>query len=230
MRNMAAIKTLALIVALAAVFTLVKFTSLGEVLTQSNLQNQIGALGALAPIGFVAVYAVATAFGVPATIFTVTGGALFGWMAGALLSALGATFGASGSFIMSRALAHDFMMEKFGRTPWFKKLDEGICNGGLFFIMFVRIVPIFPFSGTNFSAGLTKIKFRDYFLGTLLGVMPASFIFTYAADSFIKAAAGEFDPAIIISLSAMGVLALLPLFVKNWRASKVEEELGAIKK
>ena len=206
---------LALILLVALAF---KLFGLGEYFTREYIEQLLERLGSWAPAGFISVYAVATILGVPGTILTVLGGIIFGSYLGTLLIVIGATLGASGAFFVSRFLARDFILEKFGSASWFKKLDEGIESRGLYFILFIRLVPVFPFNGINFASGLTNIKFRDYFIATAIGIIPASFVFANAASKAASAATGgEIGAGFYLSLVMLGILALVPMIYNKYK-------------
>ncbi|VAX19385.1 hypothetical protein MNBD_NITROSPINAE02-1669 [hydrothermal vent metagenome] len=221
-RSKGAIVKLFVFLALAiALFVLIKFTNLGGYFSREHVEGALKQLGVYAPIGFVAIYAIATIIGVPGTILTIIGGVIFGSILGTISVVAGATIGACGAFFVSRFLARDFVAEKFMEKQWFKKLDKGIEDQGLYYILFIRLVPLFPFNGINFASGLTSVKFRDYFIGTAVGIIPASFVFVNAASKASDAASkGEASPGLFISLALLGLLTLAPVAYKKYKSTK----------
>ncbi|MGK7345471.1 MAG: TVP38/TMEM64 family protein [Candidatus Nitrospinota bacterium M3_3B_026] len=210
--------------AVAAAF---KYTDIGYYFSREFIEKTLDRLGVWAPAGFVLIYAVGTTLGVPGTIMTILGGVLFGSLLGTVLVVIGATTGACCAFLVARFLARDFIAERFGSAPWFKRLDRGIKEEGIYFILFVRLVPIFPFNGLNFATGLTNVRFRDYLLGTFLGIIPASFIFVNAAAQAAEAAAGErVGPGLFVSLALLGMLALVPVAYKRYKGAGDHREGG----
>ncbi len=213
---------IALVAAVVAVF---KLTNIGVYFSQEFIQGSLDRLGPMAPVGYVAIYVVGTVLGVPGTILTIIGGVVFGSYLGTVLIVIGATIGASGAFFVARFFARDFINEMFGKTRWFKKLDDGIKEHGLYFILFIRLVPVFPFNGINFASGLTKVKFRDYFIGTAVGIIPASFVFANAASKAAEAAAGgEIGLGFYLSFALLGVVAMIPVLYKWIKARKESQK------
>lgn len=207
-----------LILAVAATF---KWTDIGSYFSREYIEDTLNRLGSFAPVGFVLFYGLATTLGVPGTILTIIGGVVFGSYLGTLLIVIGATLGASGAFFVAKFLARDFINEMFGKTPWFKKFDDGIKENGLYFVLFIRLVPVFPFNGINFASGLTKIKFRDYFIGTAVGIIPATFVFANAASKAAEAAAGgKIGAEFYVSFALLGVIAMIPLIYKRIKSKK----------
>ena len=210
-----------------AVFIAIRRTGLGAYFSRENMEALLAGFGPWAPAGYVALYAVGTMLAVPGTILTIIGGVVFGPIFGTLLIVIGATLGASGAFLIARFLARDFITQMFGGADWFRRLDNGIARYGLFFVLFVRLIPVLPFNGINFASGLTKVRFRDFFIGTFFGIIPASFIFANAASQAAGAAAGErIGTGFYVSLALLGVLALIPVIYKKFMDSH-EEGKGA---
>lgn len=216
-----------IILALAVVAAF-KWTNIGVYFSREYIEATLNRLGALAPVGYIVFYSLAATLGVPGTILTIIGGVVFGSYLGTVLIVIGATLGASGAFFVARFLARDFIYESFGKTPWFEKLDEGIKTDGLYFILFIRLVPVFPFNGINFASGLTKVRFRDYFIGTAIGIIPASFVFANAASKAAEAASsGKIGAAFYLSFALLGVIALIPVVYKRIKSKKQSgEEVG----
>jgi len=209
------------IILVLAVVAAFKWTNIGLYFSREYIETTLNKLGNLAPVGYVAFYALASALGIPGTILTIIGGVVFGSYLGTLLIVIGATLGASGAFFVARFLARDFISEMFGKANWFEKLDKGIETNGLYFILFIRLVPIFPFNGINFASGLTKVRFRDYFIGTAIGIIPGSFVFANAASKAAEAASGgKIGAGFYISFALLGVIALIPAIYKQIKSKK----------
>lgn len=185
-------------------------------LPMNAFNEAIKGMGYWAPIGFAAIFIVATAFGAPTSIFSAAGGIIFGGTVGTILAVLSATIGATLAFLFTRHFARDFVTRKLGPKPWFVKLNDGLNRSGLYFVMFARVVPVFPFNGANFASGVTSVSLRDYFFGTLIGVIPANIIFANSASQAASAASGAgFDVTALIWLSSLGALVLLTAIVKT---------------
>lgn len=210
------VKLAIFIILAVAAFIAIRRTGLGAYFSQENMEALLAGFGPWAPVGYVALYAVGTMLAVPGTILTIIGGVVFGPVFGTLLIVIGATLGASGAFLIARFLARDFITQLFGAADWFRRLDDGIARYGLYFVLFVRLIPVLPFNGINFASGLTKVRFRDFFIGTFFGIIPASFIFANAASQAAGAAAGEpIGTGFYLSLALLGVLALIPVIYKK---------------
>jgi uncharacterized membrane protein YdjX (TVP38/TMEM64 family) len=138
------------------------------------LAEGLRAAGPWAPILFILLYAIWVTLFLPAIVVSIAGSLLFPLFPATLTIILGATLGASLSFYVARLAGGDFVTGLLrGRlAAW----EEGLSRNGFLFIFYLRLLYA-PFTYVNFAAGLTRIGFRDFFWGTLLGIIPGSFIF-----------------------------------------------------
>jgi uncharacterized membrane protein YdjX (TVP38/TMEM64 family) len=220
-------KVFLLALLVAAFLLLLHRTELRQRFTEENLQCIAERFGIWAPIAYMALYALSTVLALPGTVMTISGGVLFGKWFGTLWAALGATLGACCAFTLARTLGRDFVARRLAGRGWFQALERGIAEGGLSFVLFVRVVPIIPPTGINFGSGLTSVRFRDYLLGTLIGLLPSTFVYTsVAADAHSLAVAEHFHPSLslLVGLGAigMGLLSLLPVLYRRRRATHEE--------
>jgi uncharacterized membrane protein YdjX (TVP38/TMEM64 family) len=160
---------------LAAVYV-VRFTSVKEYLTAETLGTLLDKAGIWAPVAFILVYAVGVCLFVPGTLITAIGAAIFGPYWGFLYVWVGAMIGASTAFFVGRSLGREFAASLIGDR--LGKYDDAIERNGFATVLYLRLV-YFPFTPMNFGMGLTKVRFRDYFFGTGLGIIVGTFIFTF---------------------------------------------------
>jgi uncharacterized membrane protein YdjX (TVP38/TMEM64 family) len=171
----------------------------------------VGRLGILAPLVFIAAYAVATVFFLPGVLFTLAGGALFGPWFGTLYNLAGATLGASLSFLTARYLARDWVAQRAGKR--LRQLIDGVDEEGWRFVAFVRLVPLFPFNLLNYALGLTRIPLLQYTLTSFLFMAPGGAAYTYLGYAGREAAAGG-EGVIRRVLLALAIVACIA-FVSN---------------
>jgi len=221
-KKKSAIKLIFIVIFISAIIFIFRYFNLHEHLTLQKLHNLVDSFGIFGPLAFVLLYAVASTFGLPGTIFTIAGGIIFGKWLGTALNITGATLGACAAFAIGRFAARDVMAQKFRGQKWFDKLEKGIAEDGLNYMLFVRLVPVFPYNGLNYGASLTGISFKNYLIGTFFGMMPASFIFTNAAAEIGESIEEGFTltAGMITSLVLLGILALVPIAVKKYKVYK----------
>ncbi len=162
-------------------------------------------------------YVLATSASLPgALLLTLLAGALFGPIAAFFLVSFAATLGASVSFLLSRFLLSDFIRHHFAGA--FIAIDEGVKRSGAFYLVSIRISPIFPYFIVNLVMGLTKMKLGVFALSSYVGLIIPTLIYVNAGReiSEIHSLADVLNPSLVISLS---LLALLPIAGK-WVSRK----------
>lgn len=165
----------------AAVLVLLVVASVVLVLTTDlpdpgPLRDRVAAAGPWGVLAFVLVYAAVTLTPFPASALTIASGLLFGLAAGAALVVFAATLGAWLGFLLARWLGRDGV----SRISWARitSLDAMLQRRGLIAVLIVRLVPLFPFMAVNYAAGLSSVRQRDYLLGTVVAIIPATVGYT----------------------------------------------------
>lgn len=150
-----------------------------------SVKATVRSYGALGPLVYMGIYAVGTVLFVPGAPLTLAGGALFGPWFGTLYTVIGATIGAVFAFLVTRFFRTSVTLpdSQSALIQKVRSYDAEIAKHGFVTMLFLRFVPLFPFNGLNFALGLTSVTFRDYFFGTLLGIIPGTFAYTYFGDS-----------------------------------------------
>ena len=237
---------LALIVCLMiAVYTL----GLHEYLSLQNiaehreeLRQFIAGNLALALLIYGLIYACAVALSIPgATLLTIVGGLLFGWLAGALAAIMAATAGATVIFLAASTSLEKALARKAGSLV--TRIQEGFARDAFNYLLFLRLTPVFPFWLVNIAAALSGVRLKTFVSATILGITPATFAFSFAGsglDSILDAQKAAYEaclaqgdttlcsfdlqasrlitPQILVALAALGLMALLPMGLKRWRA------------
>lgn len=135
-------------------------------------------------IVLVALKTLAAPLGFPGTPLTLLTGSLFGYFYGTFISVVGNTLGACLAFLLSRYVLQDYVQKKFlPHYPRMKKYEEKISRQGFTTVVVLRLIPLFPFNALNFLLGVSSVSFRDYALGSLIGMAPGTFLFVYFGDS-----------------------------------------------
>jgi len=168
------------------------------------------------PVLFVLAYVIATVFGVPGTVFTLAGGAVFGIVLGSILNWTGATLGAVGAYTLARQLGSDAVRDLLGRRA--TALDTLTSKVGFATLFRLRLIPVVPFNALNFAAGLVPVPFRAYVLSTALGIIPGTVVYTYFADSLVAGVTGARDRAFLhvaIAGALLIALSFVPTLVRR---------------
>lgn len=210
-------------------------------LNQQALQEWIGEnlIGALAV--YTAIYVVVVALSLPGgAVLTVAGGLLFGWLLGGAVTVIAATLGATAIFLIARSSLGEPLAARAG--PWLGKFRAGFQESALSYLMFLRLVPVFPFWVVNLAPALLGVSLRQYVIATALGIIPGTFAFAFAGaglDSVLAAQREAFEvcqaartagdppctfqfdagtlitPELLIAFGALGIVALIPAIVKK---------------
>ena len=175
-KNKTVIKAVILVAFIVTAILLVQFTPIKDYLTEEKLTGLKDAAGWWGPLVFIVMYAVGICFFLPGTLLTGLGAALFGPYLGTVVNWMGAMIGASAAFLIGRTLGREYAASLIGDK--LKKYDDAIERNGFATVLYLRLV-YFPFTPMNFGMGLTKVHFRDYLIGTGLGIIVGTFIFTF---------------------------------------------------
>ncbi|MGE0230799.1 MAG: TVP38/TMEM64 family protein [Flavobacteriaceae bacterium] len=206
------------------------------------------ALGAFVDAHFIgslavyfAVYVVVVALSIPgATIMTLAGGLLFGWILGGVTTVVAATAGSVVIFLIARSSLGSALARKAGGVA--ERMAAGFRENALSYLLFLRLVPVFPFWLVNLAPALLGVPLATYALGTFIGIIPGTLAFTFVGaglDSVIDAQlaarraclekpgatpdgcpftfelSGILTPQLLVALVLLGVVALIPVFLKK---------------
>jgi uncharacterized membrane protein YdjX (TVP38/TMEM64 family) len=175
-RRKGAVKALVLAAFVVAAIALVRATGVKDYLTAETLGEILAAAGLWAPAIFVGVYTVGVCLFVPGAILTGLGAVIFGPYLGFVYVWIGAMLGAAAAFFIGRTLGREFAASLIGDR--LRRYDDAIERNGFATVLYLRLI-YFPYTPMNFGMGLTKVHFRDYMLGTGLGILVGTFIFTF---------------------------------------------------
>jgi uncharacterized membrane protein YdjX (TVP38/TMEM64 family) len=164
------------------------------------VREAVDAAGPLGAVAFVVGYAGLTVALVPGSALTIAGGVLFGPFLGTALVVVGATAGACAAFGLGRRLGRAGVEAVAGER--IGRLDAMLGRQGFTAVLLVRLVPVVPFNVSNYAAGVTAVTFRDFALGTLVGIVPGSFAYAALGGSFD-------DPTSPLFLTAVGLVVVL---------------------
>lgn len=203
-------------------------------------QNRAAALLTYA-LAYVAVGALCVPGG---ALLTAAGGFVFGIALATVATVIGATLGATLIFLIARTALADWLATR--KAAWFQKLRAGFARDAFNYLLFLRLVPAFPFWFVNIAAAALGLRLRTFVLGTVIGIVPASLAFTSAGaglGSIIAASKAAYNQCLeagggatckltipqhalftkeqALSLLLLGAMSLLPIAIKRWRSHNV---------
>lgn len=232
--------------AMALVFAMgwhkyLSFKTIG--LNYQDLKGFIGENLLLALLIYMAIYVAVVALSLPGgLVMTLSGGLLFNWYLGAPASIVAASIGATIIFLVAKTSFGESLAARAG--PWMAKLQDGFKENALSYLLFLRLVPAFPFFIVNLAPALLGVPLRTYVLGTFFGIIPATTAFSVAGaglGSVIEAQNASYaaclaknpaDPStgcpytidtsalvtneLIAAFALLGIVALIPVAYKKW--------------
>jgi uncharacterized membrane protein YdjX (TVP38/TMEM64 family) len=237
------------VAALLLAFAVVYASGLHNYLTLASVAEHRDGLKAfvaehlvLAVALYAAIYVGAVALSLPGAAFlTIIGGFLFGWMVSAPVSILAATFGATIVFHVVKTSFGASLARRAG--PFVKTLANGFARDAFNYLLFLRLIPVFPFFAVNAVAGLANVRFSTFTLATLIGIIPAGFAFAYLGsglDSVIDAqerahtdcvakngpdacsftidGSALITTELLIAFVVLGAVSLIPVVIKKFKA------------
>lgn len=183
------------------------------------LQDYYAAHTVITVAGFMAVYIIQAALSLPgAAVLSLAAGAIFGSVMGTVYANIAATIGATLAFLVARYVFRDAILARFGSR--LEGMNRELETRGFNYLLFLRLVPLFPFFLINLAAGLTRLPLRTFFLGTMLGIIPGGFVFVNAGASLatIDSLSGIVSPRVLGSFALLGLFALIPVLYNRFKA------------
>lgn len=199
--------------------------------------------------GYGLVYIATVALSIPgAALLTVLGGFLFGWLVTGLLVVAAATVGATLVFLIARTSLGDVLARRAG--PRLNALAKGFRDDAFSYLLFLRLVPLFPFWLVNIAPALFNVPLVTFVTATLLGIVPGTFAFAFLGaglDSIIAEQKAAFEACVaagrgdcemtfeagallttelVIAFVALGLVALIPVVIRRVRARRGRSTAG----
>lgn len=211
-----AFKLLVLLLLAAGSIITLRFLSLQE------MRNSIESFGAAAPIAYIAAFVLLPIFLFPVPPLALVSGILFGVLKGTIYTLAGAFINATLMFFLSRFIARD-TVEHIIRTKLSDSMQEKLLTDSqqsityIFFIL--RLVPLVSYNLINYAAGITKIRYGNYLLSTITGILPGTIVFLNMGDKLLNIKSMEFVISVVLLL-ALTVLSIVGL---KWYLKKTEK-------
>lgn len=154
-----------------------------------SIVTWIHSLGSLGVAVYAIVYMLSPVVMFPASLLTLAAGFLYGPLWGTLLVSPASVAGSTLAFLLGRTVARERVKRQIERNARFSAIDAAVEKAGLKVVFLLRLSPIFPFTLLNYALGLTRVRLRDYVLGSFLGMLPGTFLYVYLGSSVASIAA-----------------------------------------
>jgi len=165
------------------------------------------------------VYAGATAFSLPGgLLLSLTMGFVFGRWVGTALVVVAATVGATLVFLAARYIFADAARRRLGAVG--ERINAGFTENAFNYMLFLRLVPAFPFFLVNLAPAFTSIPLRTYVLATLIGIVPGTFVFVNLGQTLgrIDSLMGLVSTETLGAFALLGVFALVPVLLRKLKS------------
>lgn len=189
---------------------------------QKDLETYINLYPLMSFATYMGLYIAIVGLSIPgATFMTLVGGFLFGQLVGTGLVVVSATIGATILFVTAKFASEDFLTRKAG--PWMDKMKGGFQKNALYYLLTLRLIPIFPFVAINLVAAVFQIPLRTFIVGTFIGIIPGSFVYVSIGNALKDVILTPnltpniiVEPKFMIALVGLGILSLLPVLYKRF--------------
>jgi uncharacterized membrane protein YdjX (TVP38/TMEM64 family) len=187
---------------------------------------------------FAGIYVTAVTLSLPGAVFlTVAGGLLFGTLIGGLTAIMAATLGATLVFLIARSAIGGWLVRRAGALA--VTLADGFRRDAFHYLLFLRLVPVFPFWIVNLVAALCGVRLGSFVVATALGIIPGTLAFAFLGaglDSAVAVQASELrrcmaaggtdcpveidimgfmNGQLLAAFVILGIVALIPIVVRR---------------
>jgi uncharacterized membrane protein YdjX (TVP38/TMEM64 family) len=155
-----------------------------------------------------------------ALLLSLTIGFLFGRWTGTAIIVFSATIGATLVFLAARYLFAEAAQRRMGNMA--QRIIKGFHANAFNYLLFLRLVPLFPFWLVNLVPAFTPIRLRTYFAATAIGILPGTFVFANLGQSLgrIESLDQLLSREILIAFVLLGLFALIPVVVKKLKIAR----------
>ena len=192
---------------------IVLMSPLRDFITVENIISFVDGFGMWGPLIFMLIYIIGLLVFVPATLFSIAGGFIFGLWEGVLYVVIAATIAASLGFLIARKFSSNWNFAKSNKlTTMIVSTCEGHCEErGLQTFIILRLLYL-PYMALSYAAGIVKTaKLRDFILATFLTNILGSFSFAYFGSQLDAGFKALILPVVLIILTL-----LVPMIVKKF--------------
>lgn len=191
---------------------------------KENFLAQVEVHPVLSALAFIGIYIAAVALSLPvATALTLAGGFLFGKWLGTFLVVCAASIGASIIFMVAKTSLGETLREKAGGI--YKKIEGNMQDNAVGYLLFMRLVPLFPFFLVNIVPALFNVPLRVFVLTTFVGIIPGSFVFVNVGERLgeLEALSDLVSKETLLAFALLGVFALIPTLYKQFKNRKAAD-------
>ncbi len=194
-----------LVALLVVIGTVAVAATVADVQDLERLRAYLRNAGPLAPVAFVLIYATYTLAPLPRTALSVITGVIYGFWWGVPLAYAGSLLGAAMAFALARTLGRDAVASISG--SYGVRANAALARRGFLAVLAARVIPVVPFMAVNYTAGVTDLRARAYWLATVVGVIPGT-VFYVAVGAYAMEVGSASTGFTLTALTVVGGTAL----------------------
>ena len=174
---------------------------------------------------FAAAYVAAAVLLLPGSVLTIGAGFAYGPLWGLMLISPVSVLAATTAFLLGRTIARDWITRRLGQDPRLAAVDAAVGQSGFKIVLLLRLSPLFPFNVLNYTLGLTRVRLRDFVLGSWIGMLPGTALYVYIGSLVTSAselASGDHQSSGVAGrvLLVVGLVATLAVVVLVTRIAR----------
>lgn len=195
-------KIISLIIIIIGMYAICNMKTIRQC-TPENIKNFVDSYGTFSPIIYIILFTFIPLTFFPDSILAIAGGMCFGMVGGFIYTMIGAILGGTLPFFLAKTLGHK-ISNKFIKKD-LSNLENAIKRRGFVLVFVLRLIPLFPFDVISYAAGFSRVKFKDFALATLLGIIPGIFVFINIGDKATQIGSSSFyvSIALLVGLIVM---------------------------
>lgn len=175
-----------------------------------DIQRVLAEFGPWAPVVYLILFTIVPLTFFPDSVLAMAGGIAFGVKNGFLLALAGAILGSSLAFFLTRTFGRKYLKKYLEKKEGVATLSKQIERKGFLVILLLRLTPI-PFDIISYAAGLSSVQYRDFFLATVMGAVPAMFSYVNFGDKITAAGSQDF----YLSIGLLVLLFLIGILIRH---------------
>lgn len=190
-----------------------------EYVTPERIRLFVLSFGWLAPLVFIILFSLAPLAPFFSAVLAIAGGLIFGFWVGSLLIMIGALCGSTVGFYIARyssRLLKQLPRRKQVDQEKMQQLQNRMTQNGFFVVLVLRLIPLIPFDLLSYAAGFSRIRYRDFFFATFLGMIPGVLVYANIGANTLQINSTGF----YVSIALLIALTVFALLLKQWIQKK----------
>jgi uncharacterized membrane protein YdjX (TVP38/TMEM64 family) len=188
--------------------------------TPQYISNFVSEHAASAPLFFILICAIRPVlFFMPAIGLTIVAGILFGALWGTVYVAIGGAISTITGYFFAKWIGRRFVLGLVEKNAQLAEFEKKAVSNGRSVVLYMRLFNL-PWDLVSYWAGLQGVRFRDFYISSLIALVPASFVYTYFGSTIFTPFSAGFN----VSLAVIFLLGSLPFAKALWDKNRPSEK------